>query len=63
MDRLEMTEEYNEKGICVKRSINGHELPADTEPSVVILKNLTSVNQKMLLTKEEVKNIYGVVLL
>ena len=56
---LELYEEYNQAGVCVKRTINGIDLPADTEPSVQIFKECTSLTQKKYMTKEEVKHIYG----
>ena len=56
---LELVEEYNQLGICIKRSINGVNLPSDTKPSVVILKNITSITQKFYLTQEEAKEKYG----
>lgn len=55
---LEMIEEYNKDGICIKRTVNGFELPADTEPSVQIFKNLHSVSQEFYMTKEEFNNKY-----
>lgn len=59
METVELIEEYDSNGVCVKRSINGHELPADTEPSIQIFKNVSSVTQKFYLTKEEVKQRWG----
>lgn len=56
---LELVEEFNEKGVCIRRTINGCELPPDTEPSVVIFKNLKNVVQKKYMTPEEVKNRYS----
>lgn len=56
---LEMVEEYNPEGVCIKRTINGYELPPDTEPSVVIFKELSSVTQKFYMTPEEAKHRFG----
>jgi len=36
-EMVNITEYYNEKGVCVKRTANGVDLPTDTEPSVKIL--------------------------
>jgi len=57
--QLEMLEEYNPQGVCIKRSINGYSLPADKTPSVVIFKNVKSLTQKFYLTKEEAKLRYN----
>ena len=57
-DKIELLEEYNEKGICVKRTINGFELPADKEPSVVFFGDVKTLTQKSYLTKEEAKERY-----
>ena len=54
-EKLELVEEYNQQGVCVRRTINGHELPADKEPSVVIFKNVESISQKFYSTTEETK--------
>ena len=59
MKLLELKEEYNKEGICVRRTINGYELPPDKQPSVIILKNLTSVSQKFYLTEKEAEVRFG----
>lgn len=59
MEIYELYEEYNRDGVCTKRTINGFELPHDTEPSVQILTNVDCISQKRYLTKEEVKQRYG----
>ena len=56
---LELYEEYNQDGVCIRRTINGIDLPADTEPSIQILVNCTALTQKKYMTKEEVRHIYG----
>lgn len=56
---LELYEEYNQDGVCVKRTVNGIALSADIEPSVQILKECAWLTQKKFMTREEVKNIYG----
>jgi len=58
-ERIELLEEYNPEGICVKRTINGFELPTDKEPSVAIFKNISSITQKFYLTREEAEHKYG----
>ena len=60
-DALEMIEEYNPEGVCIKRTINGYDLPPDTEPSIAIFKNLSSVTQKFYMTPEEAKHRFGYV--
>jgi len=54
-EKLEMFEEYNKDGVCIKRTINGHELPADTEPSIQIFNGCSSITQKFYMTPEEAK--------
>jgi hypothetical protein len=52
-----ITEYYTKDGICRKRTANGVDLPADTEPSVqFLIQDIKWVEQKMWLTKEEFKN-------
>jgi hypothetical protein len=58
MEKLEMIEEYNKDGICVKRTINGYDLQSDTEPSIQIFKACSSISRKFFLTPEEVKERY-----
>jgi len=58
-ETLEMIEEYNSNGVCVKRTINGFDLPPDKEPSVVIFRNLKSITQKFYMTKEEARQRFG----
>ena len=57
-DAIELLEEYNEKGVCIKKTINGFEFPPDKEPSAVLLRNVKTLTQKFYLTKEEAKEIY-----
>ncbi len=57
-DYLQIVEEYNKDGICIKRTINGYKLPADKEPSIQIWKNCSSITQKFYMSKEDVKNKY-----
>jgi hypothetical protein len=57
-DKLEMIETYNQQGVCIKRTINGYDLPPDKEPSVQIIKNLESVTRNTFMTKEEFDHIY-----
>lgn len=62
IDKLELLEEYNLKGVCIKRTINGVDLPADKDPSIAIFKNVSSITQKFYLTPEEAKNRYGIII-
>jgi hypothetical protein len=50
---FEMILEYNKDGVCIKRTINGYELPPDTEPTIQILKNCYSITRKFYLTEKE----------
>jgi len=59
MERLELLEEFNKKGVCVRRTLNGHELSPDTEPSAVIFRNVTNLTQKFFLTPQEAQHRYG----
>lgn len=59
METLDLIEEYNPEGVCIRRTINGYELPSDTEPSIQIFRQLNSVTTKKYLTKEEAKHIYN----
>lgn len=60
MEMVELFEEYNEKGVCVKRTINGIEIPADTEPSIEILMNCRSITHKRFMTPKEAKELYHI---
>lgn len=56
---ITIEETYNDKGVCIKRTANGKELPADTEPSVVFLdKDFVTVSRRIFMTQEEFNNIY-----
>lgn len=59
MDKLEMVEKYNKDGVCISRTINGFELPTDTEPSVQIFKNLESVTQNFYMTPREAQERFN----
>lgn len=60
MDKpYELVEEYNREGVCVKRTINGYELPPDVLPSVQIFVDRTSLTHKFYMTPEETKHKYG----
>lgn len=59
MDKLEMIEEYNKDGVCVKRTINGYELPADTEPSIQIFNRCSSIAQKFYMTPKEAQEKFN----
>ena len=56
---IELIEYYDKNGICTERTANGIDLPPDTEPSIVILKDdvnwakVNRVKQKTLITMEE----------
>lgn len=54
--KIEIVEEYNQEGVCVRRTANGIELPADTEPSAVIFMDVSSLTQKFYMTPEEAKH-------
>lgn len=56
-DKVIIEEVYNQQGICIKRTANGKELPADTEPSIVILdaEVFNWYKQIKILTKVEAK--------
>ncbi len=59
-ERVNITEYYDKNGVCVKRTANGIDLPADTEPSVqFFMQDVVYVNQKMYMTKEEFKNRFN----
>ena len=57
--KLEMIEKYNEKGVCIERSINGYKLEPDTEPSIQIFKNISSIEQHFFLTPEQARQTYN----
>ena len=59
MNTLDLIEEYNQEGVCIKRTINGFDLPSDTEPSIQIFRNLNSITTKKYMSKEEAEYIYG----
>lgn len=59
MNKLEMFEEYNKDGVCIRRTINGYELPPDTEPSIQIFKECSSMTQKFYMTEEEAKERFN----
>lgn len=59
MEKLELLEEFNKQGVCVRRTLNGHELSPDTEPSAIIFANVQSITQKFFLSPEEAKHKYG----
>lgn len=58
---LEIIEEYNQDGICIKRTINCLELPPDKEPSIKIFVDLCTgtITQKFYMSKNQVKNKFG----
>lgn len=56
---LELVEEYNPQGICIKRTINGFELPPDKEPSIAIFKDFSSLTQKFYMTEQEAKERFN----
>ena len=59
LELVELVEKYNPQGVCIRRTINGYDLPADKEPSIVIIKNVSSITKKFFMTKKEAENRYG----
>lgn len=60
MEQVQITEYYDKNGICVKRTANGIDLPADTEPSVqFLMQEVASVTQKSYMSKEEFNNRFS----
>ena len=56
---VNIVEYYDKNGVCRKRTANGVDLPADTEPSVVFLmQDCAWAIQKTRMTREDVKNRY-----
>ncbi len=54
---VNIIEYYDEKGICRKRTANGIDLPADTEPSMAYFtQDIAWVEEKLWMTQEEFKH-------
>jgi hypothetical protein len=59
-DTIELFEEFDNDGVCIKRTANGIELPTDIEPSMYIdLEKISSVSQKFFMTKAHFEQRYG----
>ena len=60
---VELTEEYNKEGVCVKREIGGVSIPNDEHPSVEFLgediKYATSIQTTKFLTPAVANKVYG----
>jgi len=60
---VELSEEYNKEGVCVKRSINGQDIPHDKHPSVVFMgediKSANCIKTKKYMTPMQANKVYG----
>jgi hypothetical protein len=56
MEKINIVEYFNKEGVCIKRTTNGIDLPADTEPSVFFMEDVKWAEQRTTMTKEEFNN-------
>jgi len=60
---VELSEEYNKEGVCVKRAINGVSVPHDEHPSVLFvgkdIKSATCIKTQKYMTPMQANKVYG----